>query len=155
MLKITNVKPKYFVEDIDEYFEYLVVSDCFEIINEIVKLNNCVLITKETDIDSNTLICDMRMKHSIFGSLSLSKLPTGLKALFVTMQSIKHHKCFCCYEFVYGANIIKYLLEVTKNVNNISVYSKRLTFSELSYEVYTYKVKISDKGKITERRLVE
>lgn len=154
MLKITNVKPSYFVEDIDAFFENLAIMNCYDLLETVVNLNNCQLITKEKEIDDNTLICDMRMKHMLFGSLGLSKLPTGLKALFITMQSIRRHKYFCCYEFVYGANMLKPLLEITKNVNNISVYSKKLTFSEMPCEVYNYKVKISDKGKVYERKLV-
>lgn len=90
MLRLTNIKPNYFIEDIDESFDTLSVSDCYPIIKAIVNLNSCLMITAEKDIDAITKIVDLRMRHKLFGSLSLANLPTGLKALCIAMISKKH-----------------------------------------------------------------
>lgn len=146
MLKLTNIKPTYFTEDIDEAFEGLAVDTNYDIVKTCAEMNGCIMITPSNEVDTITKIVDLRMRHPLFGSISLNKLPSGYKALCMATICKKNNKPFCCYEFVFGANVLKLLFNLAEDTDLLSIFSNTLTISEVTSDIYDCRLIIDNNG---------
>ncbi len=138
MLNIVNVKPDFFLDDVDAVWRNASLKDYQQVLQEVLLLNNSQLFSSDALLKYPDLPMSQLPIVTPYGVTTASHISSSTKALGIAKVSKLNNIPFCCYEFVIGPDIIPLFVDLAQDCDLIFLYSAdlRLSIRRKNYSVF-------------------